>query len=141
MSQFQYIIGYNVKEKDLYKHIGQGSSQVFNILKRLLGNPQSLENKFGANGQVPAVRIITPDKVYVIIPDETYNPKNTKKFRKVFSSGVKLDITISNGSSLSDFMKSIQGSRNLPIKKIIGGEVLLAGKLNGTWGGMFIKKG
>lgn len=135
------IIGYNVKEKDLYKYIGQGSSQVFNILKRLLGNPQSLENKFGANGQVPAVRIITPDKVYVIIPDETYNPKNTKKFRKVFSSGVKLDITISNGSSLSDFMKSIQGSRNLPIKKIIGGEVLLAGKLNGTWGGMFIKKG
>lgn len=28
----------------------------------------------------------------------------------------------------------------MPVKKLIGGEVLLAGKLSGKWGGMYISK-
>lgn len=61
--------------------------------------------------------------------------------RKVFSSGVTFLITVSNGEfGWSDFVKSLQGTRKLPVKKMIGGEVLLAGKLDGKWGGMYIKK-
>lgn len=70
------IYGYNVKEKDLYKFIGQGSKQIFNLLKGWIGNSNELERHYGSNGEVPAVRILTPDKVYVIIADDTYNPHN-----------------------------------------------------------------
>lgn len=135
------VLGYNVTEKDLYKFIGQGSKQLFNLLEGWLGNPQSLEQRFGVNGQVPAVRILTPDKLYIVIPDDIYNPKNTKQYRKVFSSGVKFYVSITNNQfGWSDFLKSVQGTRNIPVKKLVGGEVLLAGKLGGQWGGMFIKK-
>ena len=60
--------------------------------------------------------------------------------RKVFDSGVLLYISISNGGTWKNFLETIRGYRNMPVKKLIGGEVLLAGKLNNKWGGMFIKK-
>ena len=87
------IFGYNVKEKDLYKFIGQGSKQIFSILKGWLGNPNELDKHYGANGQVPAVRILTPDKVYVIIADDTHNLPNVSKIRKVFNSGAKITLS------------------------------------------------
>lgn len=135
------IYGYNVKEKDLYKFIGQGSKQIFNVLKGWLGNSNELEKHYGANGQVPAVRILTPGKVYVIIADDTYNPHNASKFRKVFSSGTKLTLSYSVGASAwSTLLESIKNTYSMPVKKLIGGEVLLAGKLSGKWGGMYISK-
>lgn len=104
--------------------------------------PRKLEEYYGSRRSVPAVKIFTPDKVYFIIPDATFNPHNTNKFRKVFSSGVKFVIRFSNGHfGWSDLMKSINSTQNLPIKKLVGGEVLLAGKLNGNRGGMYIRKG
>lgn len=135
------IFGYNVKEKDLYKFIGQGSKQIFNLLKSCLGNSDELERHYGANGQVPAVRILTPDKVYVIIADDTYNPHNESKFRKVFNSGEKITLSYSVGASAwSTLMSSIKSTAKMPVKNLIGGEVLLAGKLSGKWGGMYISK-
>ena len=56
------ILGYNVKEKDLYKYIGQGANEVYRLLKGALGNPNELEKHYGANGRVPAVRILTPTR-------------------------------------------------------------------------------
>lgn len=135
------ILGYNVKEKDLNQFIGQSSKQLYNILRNWLGNRSALEQHYGTTGQVPAIRILTPDKVYVVIADDTYNPKNTKKFRKVFNAGTKLCITYTPGSSFwSTVLASVKSTYKMPIKKLIGGEVLLAGKLGSHWGGMYIKK-
>lgn len=135
------IFGYNIKERDLYKFIGQGSKQIFNILKGTLGNSNELEKHYGVDGQVPAVRILTPDKVYVIIADDTYNPHNESKFRKVFNSGTKFTLSYSLGASVwSTLLASIKNTYSMPVKKLIGGEVLLAGKLSGKWGGMYISK-
>lgn len=135
------IFGYNVKEKDLYKFIGQGSKQIFSILKGWLGNPNELDKHYGANGQVPAVRILTPDKVYVIIADDTHNLPNVCKIRKVFNSGAKITLSYFWGASAwSTVLSSIKKTDKMPVKKLIGGEVLLAGKLSGKWGGMYISK-
>lgn len=60
------IFGYNIQERDLYKYIGKGSKQLFDLLKRNLGNPERLDQLF-KDGSVPAARIITPNKVYIII--------------------------------------------------------------------------
>lgn len=100
-----------------------------------------LEKHYGANGQVPAVRILTPDKVYVIIADDTYNLPNVCKIRKVFNSGAKFTLSYSVGASAwSTVLSSIKSTYKMPVKKLIGGEVLLAGKLSGKWGGMYISK-
>lgn len=72
------ILGYNVKEKDLYQFIGQSSKQMYNILRSWLGNRNTLEQHYGATGQVPAIRILTPNKVYVVIANDTHNPKTQK---------------------------------------------------------------
>ncbi|MDY2633634.1 MAG: hypothetical protein SOV83_03480 [Prevotella sp.] len=129
------LYGYNVKEKDLYKFIGQGSKQIFNLLKGWVGNSNELERHYGSNGEVPAVRILTPDKVYVIIADDTYNPHNKSKFRKVFNSGAKFTLSYSSGASVwKTLMSSVKDTYQMPVKKLIGGEVLLAGKLSGKWG-------
>ena len=34
----------------------------------------------------------------------------------------------------------MSGVRNLPVKRMKAGQVILAGKINGTWGGMNISK-
>lgn len=135
------VIGYDIREKDLYKYIGKGAKELYQILKNQVGNPQTLQEFFGADKSVPAINIMTPDRVYVIIADATYNPKSPKKYRKVFNSGTKFYITFSNLSfGWSDLIKSIKETQDIPIKKLCGGEVLLAGKLDGKWGGMYIKK-
>ena len=114
---------------------------MYNILRSWLGNRNTLEQHYGATGQVPAIRILTPNKVYVVIANDTHNPKNTKKFRKVFNAGTKLCITYTQGSSFwSTVLASVKSTYKMPIKKLIGGEVLLAGKLGSHWGGMYIKK-
>ncbi|MDY6267145.1 MAG: hypothetical protein SPM31_08470 [Prevotella sp.] len=132
------IFGYNIQERDLYKYIGKGSKQLFDLLKRNLGNPERLDQLF-KDGSVPAARIITPNKVYIIIADDTFNPQNTKKIRKVFNSGVKLVFSYHSGTSAwKTVLNSLKDTQKMPVKKLIGGEVLLAGKLNGQWGGMYI---
>ena len=130
------ICGLEVKEKDLYKLIGQGTQEIFNILRSWLKDPSALDKTEGGT----AIRIITPESVYVVIPNDTYIVTNKEKMRKVFDSGVLLYISISNGGTWKNFLETIRGYRNMPVKKLIGGEVLLAGKLNNKWGGMFIKK-
>lgn len=34
----------------------------------------------------------------------------------------------------------MSGARSLPVKRMKGGCIILAGKINGTWGGMKISK-
>lgn len=51
------------------------------------------------------------------------------------------NITYTPGSSFwSTVLASVKSTYKMPIKKLIGGEVLLAGKLGSHWGGMYIKK-
>ena len=46
-----------------------------------------------------------------------------------------------SGSSLwSTVLASVKSTYKMPIKKLIGGEALLAGRLGNHWGGMYIKK-
>lgn len=135
------VLGYNIKEKDLYKYIGKGTKELLKILKSSVKNPTKLDQQYGVNGEVSAVRILTPDKAYIIIADDVYNIKNTKKIRKVFDSGAQVCVSYSLGASIwTNVMNSIKETQKMPVKKIVGGEVLLAGKLSGKWGGMYISK-
>ena len=47
---------------------------------------------------------------------------------------------ISNPLSFKALTDFISGLRSLPIKRMKAGQVILAGKINGTWGGMKISK-
>lgn len=88
-----------------------------------------------------SVEHINKNAIYVVIANDTHNPKNTKKFRKVFNAGTKLCITYTPGSSFwSTVLASVKSTYKMPIKKLIGGEALLAGKRGSHWGGMYIKK-
>lgn len=134
------IFGYNVKEKDLFQFVGKNSKQLFTILKGWLGNSQSLEQHY-SNGSVPAARIITPTTVYMIIANDTYNVTKTKKLRKVFDAGSSFTISYNPATTFwSNALTSLKQTKEMPVKRLIGGEVLLAGRLNGKWGGMYIKQ-
>lgn len=92
------------------------------ILKKWLGRE--------VNRQTQAVRILTQSKVYVVILDNQINSYNSDKLRKVFSSGVKFYISsniISNSTSLKAVIDFMNGLKSLPVKRMKGGEVILAG--------------
>lgn len=90
-----------------------------------------------------AVRILTPTKVYVVILDNQINEYNVEQVRKVFNSSVKFFVSssmLSNPISAKAAYDFMRGLDELPVKKMKGGQVILAGKINNTWGGMKISK-
>ena len=104
-------------------------------------NPQMLDNHYGYMGRIPAVRILTPKKVYVIVLEDTCNKKNVKQIRKTFKAGSSIEIFVKNSSyNAQDILKFLNGLKEMPYARVFGGEVLLAGKDGKQWGGMFIKK-
>lgn len=129
------ICGIEITDQQIMKLAGQGLKQGLEELKKMV-------NK-NVNSNVRAVRFLTPNKVYVVILDNQINEYNVEQIRKVFNSQVKSFISssmISNPllfKALADFMS---GVRNLPVKRMKGGQVILAGKIHGTWGGMKISK-
>lgn len=129
------ICGKEITDADVMKLAGTGLKTAMPILKKWLGRE--------VNRQTQAVRILTQSKVYVVILDNQINSYNSDKLRKVFSSGVKFYISsniISNSTSLKAVIDFMNGLKSLPVKRMKGGEVILAGKLENRWGGMIIKK-
>lgn len=129
------ICGKEITDAEVMKLAGTGLQSAMPILKRWLGRDVSQRTQ--------AIRILTQSKVYVVILDNQINSYNTDKLRKVFSSGVKFYISsniISNPISLKAAIDFMNGLRSLPVKRMKGGEVILAGKINNRWGGMIIKK-
>lgn len=95
------------------------------------------------NPNARAVRFLTPNKVYVVILDNQINEYNVDQVRKVFNSQVKFFLSssmISNPLSFKALFDFMSGIKNLPVKRMKAGQVILAGKINGTWGGMKISK-
>ena len=129
------ICGLEFTDKDIMKFAGMGLKAAIPELKKLLG--VSVSNK------TQAIRILTQSKVYVVIFDNQVNEYNTEQVRKVFSSGVKFYVSsdiIKNPFSLKSAIDFMNGLRELPVKRMVAGEVILAGKINNRWGGMIIKK-
>lgn len=129
------ICGKEITDAEVMKLAGTGLKTAMPILKKWLGRE--------VNQQTQAVRILTQSKVYVVILDNQINSYNSDKLRKVFSSGVKFYISsniISNPTSLKAAIDFMNGLKSLPVKRMKGGEVILAGKLDNRWGGMIIKK-
>lgn len=129
------ICGIEITDQQIMKLAGQGLKQGLEELKKIV-------NK-NVNSNVRAVRFLTPNKVYVVILDNQINEYNVEQIRKVFNSQVKFFISssmISNPLSFKALADFMSGIRNLPVKRMKGGQVILAGKINGTWGGLKISK-
>ncbi|MGF0099219.1 hypothetical protein ACQRD6_12970 [Prevotella sp. SGI.027] len=129
------ICGIEITDQQIMKLAGQGLKKGIETLRKIANK------KVESNPR--AVRFLTPHKIYIVIMDEQINEYNVEQIRKVFSSQVKFFISSNmikhplSYKALSDFMS---GLKSLPIKRMKGGQVILAGKINGTWGGMKISK-
>ena len=129
------IWGMEITDQQKMKFGGQG-------LKEGLKKINDMVNK-NVNPNARAVRFLTPDKVYIVILDKQINEYNVDQVRKVFNSQVKFYLSnkmISNPFSFQALYNFMSNVRNLPVKRMKAGQVILAGKINGTWGGMRISK-
>lgn len=129
------IWGMEITDQQIMKFGGQG-------LKEGLKKINDMVNK-NVNPNARAVRFLTPDKVYIVILDKQINEYNVDQVRKVFNSQVKFYLSnkmISNPFSFQALYNFMSNVRNLPVKRMKAGQVILAGKINGTWGGMRISK-
>lgn len=129
------ICGIEITDQQIMKLGGQGLKQGLEMLKGMV-------NK-NVNPNIRAVRFLTPNKVYVVILDNQINEYNVEQVRKVFNSQVKFIVStsmISNPLSFKALADFMTGVKNLPVKRMKAGQVILAGKINGTWGGMNISK-
>lgn len=132
---FAEIFGHDIKESDIIKLAGTGLKEGLKYLSSKLGSKVS---------NVTAARIVTPNKAYIVIWDEQLNAYNQKCLRKVFSSGVQFFITV-NLLDLASSLKSMYRNfyhdlNNAGVSRLVAGEVHLAGKHGGQWGGMTIQK-
>lgn len=129
------IAGIQLTEKQIMDFAGKGLKMGLYELKKLLGRDIRQDTK--------AVRFLTPTKLYLVIMDKQLNEYNVEQIRKVFSSSVNFYISntmISNTLSLGSAISFMKGLTNLPVKRMNAGQVILAGKINGKWGGMKISK-
>ncbi|WP_278994971.1 hypothetical protein [Prevotella melaninogenica] len=129
------IWGMEITDQQIMNLAGQG-------LKEGLKKLSDMVNK-NVNPNARAVRFLTPNKVYVVILDNQINEYNVDQVRKVFNSQVKFFLSldmIKNPFSFKSLFDFMSGVRNLPVKRMKAGQVILAGKINGTWGGMNISK-
>lgn len=129
------IIGFDITTQDVIKFAGQGAKAAIPELRKLLGR--------NVNNNTRAVRMITPTKIYTIILNDQCPAYNAEKIRKVFNAQTK--IYVSNGIvkdplSYQSVLELFKGSQGLPVKRLVHGKVILAGKLNNRWGGMIITK-
>lgn len=129
------ICGIELTDQKIRELAGQG-------LKKGLEKLRDMTHQ-NINSNVRAVRFITPNKVYVVILDNQINEYNVEQVRKVFNAQVKFYISnkmISNPLSFNALFDFLSGARSLPVKRMVEGQVILAGKINGKWGGMIISK-
>lgn len=129
------ICGSEITDKDVMKLAGLGIKEALKELKKMTNSDISERTQ--------AVRIFTQSKSYVVILDNQINEYDTKQIRKIFGKEVRFFIsstTIKDPLSLKALVDFVKGIKNLPVEKLRGGEVILAGKLHDDWGGLVLYK-
>lgn len=118
--------------KDVEKFFGQGIKEGIKMLKS------------ATNSDIPdntrSFLLVTPQKLYKVIYNQTYQANNKHKIREVFSSTPNFVFFYNPSSWKKTLMETIKETINNPSYHIIDGQVKLAGKLDKDWGGMIINK-
>ena len=129
------IMGLTITDQQIMRFAGKGLKEGLSELRKLLGK--------NVPNNTRAIRVLMPTKIYIIIMDNQINEYNVEQIRKVFNSSVKFFISSSilkNPLSFKATYDFLMGLHELPIKRMKAGEVILAGKINGRWGGLRISK-
>lgn len=116
---------------------------IANALKFGAQGLSSLFNDKNIPSDVGAVRILTPNVMYIVLADCSISKKNTHQIRKVFNSGVNFFVSstiISDPLSIKSIVDVFNGTRSLPVKHIKEGRAIFTSKIDGSWGGIVIDK-
>lgn len=136
--EFAEIFGYKIKESDVIKAAGSGLKEGLKYLASKIGG------RSDSFGTARAARIVTPSKTYIVIWDQQLNSYNQKELRKVFASGTKFYVTLDllnlPASLLKYSMQTLKDLNKVGVSRLVSGEVHLAVKSSGVWGGMRIQK-
>jgi hypothetical protein len=128
------ILGYYMSEQDVYNLMGKSLKEILKQIKTATSTSLPSNTK--------SFLIVTQQKVYRFIYDETYYTHDSNKLRKVYDSGVFFFISSEFvnsfwGKSLSTYLKEAFKNPHFSLKR---GQVKVAGRLNNDWGGMTIIK-
>lgn len=126
------IFGRNWSKSDVDRMVGLGAKELFNYLKSELGTDIPNNTR--------SLVFVTPQKLYKVVYQQTFQANNKHKIREVFSSGCSFVLSINASSWQKSIMSTIQETLKSPSYHIVDGQVKLAGKLNNDWGGMIIYK-
>ena len=118
--------------KDVEKYFGQGIKEAIKMLKS------------ATNSDIPdntsSFLFVTPQKLYKVFYNQTYQADNKHKVRKVFSSGTSFVFSFNSSSWKKTLTETVKETIKTPSYHIVNGQVKLAGKLDNNWGGMTIYK-
>lgn len=129
------ILGYDIKEEQVYKWAGMGLKQALRALSSLTGTNIDANTK--------SAQILTPDKAYILIFEDPVHVHNCKKYRRVFDSGVQFCISsdiIKHPFKVNTWKDYIALYDHMPRLGLVAGKARLAGQIDGKWGGMVIEK-
>jgi len=118
--------------KDVEQYFGQGIKEAIKMLKSATSS--------NIPDNTRTFLFVTPQKLYKVIYNQTYQANHQHKVRKVFSSGISFVLSFNSSSWDKTLMQSIQETMRSPSYHIVDGQVKLAGKLDNDWGGMIINK-
>lgn len=118
--------------KDVEQYFGQGIKEAIKMLKSATSS--------NIPDNTRTFLLVTPQKLYKVIYNQTYQADNKHKIREVFSSTPCFVISYNPSSWKKTLIETIKETIENPSYHIIDGQVKLAGKLGNDWGGMIINK-
>ncbi len=128
------ILGFYMSEQEIYNVMGKGLKEAIKQIKNLTSS--------SVPDNTRSILIVTQQKVYRFIYDETYYVSDTDKLRKVYDSGAFFFVSSNYFysqwyKSIGDYIKEALKNPRFDLKR---GQVKVAGRHGNTWGGMTIKK-
>lgn len=129
------ILGYDIKEADIYRLTKLGVKEA----QKLLG---SLTHST-IDSRTQAAQILTPTTAYIIIFQDPIHVHNQQKYRRVFDAGVQFVISselIKHPLEIKTWREYIKLYDYFPKLGLVSGTARIAGRLDGKWGGMTIEK-
>lgn len=133
------IFSYEMTIEQVKKIAGEALQGGISQLKNYVDVQQGVSSE----NNIRVAKIITRDKIYIILRDFGESRYFEDSFRSVMGHAWKLYISsniIKNPLSLGAAKDLYSGLQSIPVKRIAYAEVLLAGRLGSTWGGMIIEK-
>lgn len=126
------IFTYHISEDDIIQFAGKSLKEALSSLNQKYGS--------GISTDARVIRFFTPKKSYMIFWDDCISQGYTKKIRKVFDSNVRFVIGYSSSGFAASIQQMFKTLEAMPVKRLVKGKVLLAGKHENLWGGMTIEK-